>query len=400
MDNKLFLIPEPNQYRFLFEISKMNKRAAKLGCAPFTATLVDTTTATHKRETGLSDWTYRVFHYAVDAVAPHLSGWTFVATIDHTMEAGNVIRKIDSAVEIPTRYRHVKSICEHCNTSRQRNDTFLLRNAAGEFKQVGRTCLQDFFASNMGNIAKYADLIANLNESGEALEEFDFASGRNHIYIPNYLANVAAIIRKYGWMGRMKAREMGDESSSTADCALSNMLVPSASDHVKVTDEDYAMADAAIEWGQSLKDKTTPLSDYEHSVLVVAGSTVCNLKLIGIAASIVYVHQLNVAREADRAAAEKAGTASVHVGKEGERLRNVTVTLTHKLSISTSYGPMTIFLFSYNGNVLKWFTGPKDEVSFKPGDDLLLSATVFKHADFKGRKQTEVKRCILKPLEK
>ena len=125
MDNKLFLIPEANQSRFLAEIEKLSRRATKLGCQPFTATQVAVSTATNK-EMG-REWTYQIFHYKVDAVAPRVKGWTFVATIDHTMEAGNVIRKIDSGAEIPERFRYAKSICEHCNVNRQRNDTFLLR---------------------------------------------------------------------------------------------------------------------------------------------------------------------------------------------------------------------------------------------------------------------------------
>jgi hypothetical protein len=42
-------------------------------------------------------------------------------------------------------------------------------------------------------------------------------------------------------------------------------------------------------------------------------------------------------------------------------------------------------------------TGPKN-IFFKVGDTILLTGTVGKHDEYKGRKQTELKRCIFKAV--
>jgi hypothetical protein len=382
----VFLIPEANQTGFISEICRLSRRAVKLGFAAFSPVLLTTSERTK------DEWTYRVFHYQLDAAVPRINGWTFVATIDHSNEGGNLIRFVpNTGIDLPTSYRAASPICEHCNVNRFRRDTFVLHCAeTGVFKQVGRTCLKDFFGHDPMAVAKYAEILSYANECGGAMEEFDFATGRNHIFLRDYLAHVATMIRENGWISRKKANEEG--CASTADLALTNMLSRGSRHYVEVTAEDRAIVEQAIEWGSNLSNKHN-LSDYEHNVVVVVGSSVVSLKSIGIAASVIGVYLMNRDREAQREAAAAAGGASEFYGIVGERIRNASVTVTGAFPINTSMGVLYIYTFAMGAAVLKWFTSDKN---MNVGDTITISGTIKEHATYNGVKQTNLTNCRVK----
>lgn len=71
-----------------------------------------------------------------------INGWEFVAEVEHT-ENGNIIR--GTGIEVPERYYHCEPICEHCKTNRRRKYVYIVRNTqTGEFKMVGKSCLNDY----------------------------------------------------------------------------------------------------------------------------------------------------------------------------------------------------------------------------------------------------------------
>lgn len=75
-----------------------------------------------------------------------IEDWQFVGTIQFTQN-GNIIRLADSSFEgmVPEKYLHTPQVCEHCNTIRNRKDTYLIYNIkTNEFKQVGSKCLLDY----------------------------------------------------------------------------------------------------------------------------------------------------------------------------------------------------------------------------------------------------------------
>ena len=91
----------------------------------------------------VDDDTLRFVQVEASGIA-RVNGWEFVATIEHNNPM-NVIRAFRTEYEIPERYYTSAPICEHCNSKRNRKDTYLIRNTeTGEFKQVGKSCLKDF----------------------------------------------------------------------------------------------------------------------------------------------------------------------------------------------------------------------------------------------------------------
>lgn len=92
--------------------------------------------------------------------------WEFVAVIEHE-SAGNIVRAMKYDVQVPDKYFTTEPICEHCNTKRRRKDTYLIYNeVTNEFKQVGKTCLQEFTnGMDAELVASYIEmLISSLKE--------------------------------------------------------------------------------------------------------------------------------------------------------------------------------------------------------------------------------------------
>jgi hypothetical protein len=71
--------------------------------------------------------------------------WKIAAVMIH--DTGSFIQ-IDPELEIPARYTPKVAICEHCNKSFPRVKSFLITNANGEWKQVGKSCMKQFLGVN------------------------------------------------------------------------------------------------------------------------------------------------------------------------------------------------------------------------------------------------------------
>ena len=140
----------------------------------------------------------------ITAAEPKLSGWKFIATIEHT-EAGNILR---SATEraLPVEYRTKKNVCDHCKTARRRKDTYVVQHDGfGELRQVGRSCIKDFLGhGNPDEIARYFDNIlalwSDLADVHDDEEYFGHAPLVEETDV--YLAVAAESVRTNGWVAK------------------------------------------------------------------------------------------------------------------------------------------------------------------------------------------------------
>ena len=85
---------------------------------------------------------------------------------------------------------------------------------------------------------------------------------------------------------------------------------------------------------------------------------------------------------------------SEFMGEVKERLRDLHAILEAVHSFDGFYGTTIIYTFKVEENVLVWMTSSYKDIEI--GDHLLLTGTVKKHNEYKGVKQTELSRCILK----
>jgi hypothetical protein len=321
----------------------------------------------------------------VDGVVPMVNGYTFIARIEHTQE-GNVISKAPrhADVELPNYFRSAAPTCDHCNTNRRRNDTFVLSNAQGEYRRVGRNCLADFVRSDdVGDAVRMYDLLGkveSLLEGGDDDYMGGFGGGRDYMSTLDFLGKVVAAIRLWGWCAR-KDEDLAFGKVSTATLALSDRLG-------KPTEADEDKAEDVYDWAQSLADREN-VGDYIHNLRTACALGYVSSRHQGIVASAVVAYDRELA---DKEAAKRTANSN-HVGQVGQRL-NLSLTVTRSYPKETMYGVTTILtMCDKDGNVFKWFASGYQD--YKVGDKVQGKGTVKLHGEWQGVKETTVTRCKL-----
>jgi lambda repressor-like predicted transcriptional regulator len=326
-------------------------------------------------------------------------------------------------MEIPAVYRNRGSACEHCNSVRRRNDTYVLQHSNGTLKQVGSSCIHDFLGNDEAAIiaakAEIFALAGSVANDGE-LNEGGF-SASSECLISNYLPVVAMKIRSEGWVSRTSAREQG-LSSSTSERAWKSLYDKKD----KITQEDIDLATDAEKWAEQLSDEQVNVnsSDYLHNVRAVTRTGLVSLRTMGIVASIISAYQRYLGDERKKAeqppySDEFLGEVGDKVtfglpqklGKRGQQLKNSPkvlssepVTLELVTGYENAFGYTYICKFYTNdGAVIVWKTGcptvgnghlQRADV----GKRYTLAGTIKKHETYKNCKQTVLTRCSLEEI--
>jgi hypothetical protein len=322
----------------------------------------------------------------LQGLAPVIAGWTFIAALEW-LDTDNVVTTAPD-VQCPKEYWHREPVCEHCGLNRKRIYTFILQSESGEYKQVGKTCLQDFLRSSdpgwavnvfalMGDLAIWAKLDPEECYGGGSPQ------GHNTLHL---LGTTVGIIREYGWKARSKV--VGNEIA-TADMVLEYLA---HNPFFEPTPKDLETARQALVWVAALE----PKSDYEHNLKAVLGDGeegFVRFKHAGIACSAIPVFR----RAEANSKAVSDGKVSEHFGEVGKRYRKLSARVTHVRYTEGMYGTTTVVsLVTPEGNELVWFasSGIKgvntDELV---GCSVLLDGTVKGHGEFRGVKQTKLNRC-------
>ncbi len=349
------------------------------------------------------------FNVTIQAETPKIAGWTFVATIDHSMEAGNIVRvNPNSGFEPDAKWRTVERRCDHCGKIRARRDTFLLRSdTTGEIKQIGRQCIRDFIGYDVAQVVAMAEIVGSAMPS-DSDADMDWAGGirdRRYIFVHTYMAHVAAMIRTNGWTSGKQSQI--EATQSTASQAHTNMFTRRSRtfEPVELTDKDFETGDGALAWGKELAGK----NDYEYNLSVVAKADMVEYRSIGILASMIPAYLR--AKEEEFKQAERRKSLGVlnskHVGTVGERLRNVDAILYALIQIPSDFGTRYLFKFlTTDGNVLIWFATEDAAVKYELGSmdaiartPVRITGTVKKHDAYQGVNQTNLSRCAIEVVK-
>jgi hypothetical protein len=423
--SKTYRVPEENLPRLRERIEKLAKRAKKLGemevdsgagggpegerssplrGSPFEIALSETgeiEVEKYRDEDGrLTGRVIRWHKITLTGTSPKLAGWTFVGVLQHLDGVdGNVIRTVPGHV-MPIEYRKVASECEHCKTNRRRKDTFVVQNdASGDHKQVGRNCLADFLGHrDPHQVASYAEyLFTAASVCEESENEMGGGGGGKMSYVDmvSYLSYVAACIRSSGWVSRKAAYESDDGKMATADEAWHAMFPPrglSRTDIEKLprpSEKDTARAKAALDYAEhTLTPRDS--SDYEYNLKLICGqgSDVLHVRCTGIAASLLPAHTRWLGWQEEK---KQLPASIAHFGEIGKREVFV-LTVIGVRGMEGRFGPSTLVTFrTVEGLVGKWFATGSCDIEI--GETYRVKATVKKHDEWKGEKQTGLSRC-------
>lgn len=321
-----------------------------------------------------------------------LDSWQMVARIKSEAAGNLIVSKIPHS-EIPERFKTRGDHCDHCQTSRNRRFTYLLKKYGGEMKQVGGTCLRDFTNDAYAlDKAKMLELETELTEKVEAMPPFVVSNLMLKplvIDLENYLVHVACAIRENGFIGR---QQVADDCTMMATCDFAWLAFQAHCQSTKAhaystpTDEDLATVRASVSWANGLTEEQLSSSDYLRNVAAIAARPELQRHQIGLAASIVQTYL----REQRRKAEEAKPIRSTHVGTLGERTEFKGLKCTKVSAQHHARGITHLHRFiDPMENVISWFSS---NTRLEEGVCYDLLCTVKKHDVFKGVPQTTVTR--------
>jgi hypothetical protein len=362
-------------------ITKVNKRAKKLGQKEVTIKIVKEHTETRKH--GDEEYLVNMLDIEIEAEIIKVEGYKFVASIEHFYEAGNIVHKLDSEIELPKEYFTIDGNCEHCHTNRRRKKTVILMNEEGKFIQIGRSCLKDFIGYDVDSFVSIVGLIESIQAELEEIEGEKFNVGSYHpIYLmEEYLYFVEQEINENGWVSKSNARTYEE---STMYLAEKRMLSYKSEDKVIISD----FVKEALTW---IRNIDADNNDYLHNLQVLCKQEYVRIKDIGFVASLLNAYQKTLDKEKEKKIQQIVKAKSEHVGTVGKR-DVFELTLAKCFGYYTVFGYMHIFKFiDNNGNTFIWKTS--NGLGKEVGDKLKLKATIKEHGEYDGEKQTVITRC-------
>lgn len=340
-----------------------------------------------------------------------INDWELVAYTEHT-ENGNIYDKVNTEVEIPSRYRASDCFCEHCKTRRARKNTCIVRNInTNEFKQVGNTCLKEF---TRGMDASIVTMFASFKEAFAEAEEAPIGGcgwSESYLNTKKMLQYTAETIRHFGYAKSMSVRPTRDRVSdyyTVSEGHVRYEMREWAKTIRKEMDEvgfdhnsEYAVkkAEDALAWIAEQEES----NDYMHNLKTVCSLEYVGWSRLGILVSLFPTYDRELEREAERRLREEQrqkelaeGRNSAWVGEVGKRMTANIISwrcLTSWDNCYDGWHTTTTYLYKFvdeNGNILIWKTQSffSEEKEIKQ-----IIGTVKEHSEFRDAKQTVLTRC-------
>jgi hypothetical protein len=405
-------------------IAKLNKKAMKLGCEPLDL-VFDTSTRTqlyvlrngeviddtkvHMFPASKIRRTYFTIEATLEYQIPIIDGWELISTFDITPRT--VVRGKDGAMEmnelgtpiyhervvftstvpnkyLPQKYHGKKEIhCDHCGHRRFRTHSMLMKHVAtGEYKEVGSTCVKDFFGHDPKGLLWMAQLsfLAFVNNDEE--EFYAGGSGFEMMHLDTLLQYTALAIRLDGWVSKKYAIDF--EKTSTVDSMYFYMDPPKNHKGKKEepSKEDIKLADDTFKHYSELDPGD---NDYLANCCKVVKLGAVPDKMVGVACSMIATYKQFYKERLER----KARPESSWVGKNLEKLE-IKVLCVWSREFRTDYGLSVLYIFveEATGNKFKTFYSGHKWTVYQ-GETMILKGTVKGHETYKGEKSTSLTRC-------
>jgi hypothetical protein len=326
--------------------------------------------------------------------APRYAGWTFAARLTWDGDEP-VIRKVEG-LEVdttPARAQLTPRGCDHCHTSRDRNDTYLLVSDSGDFKQVGSNCLVEFLG-------------VQVNLSYIGWNPYEGCDPTN-TYVPERLLSLGilelaiAATRVWGWVSAGQANN--DWGKISTKSRIRDVLWGSAQIKREYQEmiaaahrpEDATLAAEVLEWVRNNGES----NEYLDNLRVALRSDTFRLDNLGLVVSAPAAYRRAQERQEEREAARQAKAASNWIGEPKERLRDLRLTVTGLRYLESDWGVTTLVMFTdEQGNQVKWFASSLPVEIENEGVTVVLDGTVKEHDTFRDTKSTVLTRCKVKEV--
>lgn len=328
-----------------------------------------------------------------------IDSWECIAVLE-VHGSGNIIRRINTEIEVPERFKTSENICEHCNSNRRRNNLYVIHNIeTDEWKQVGGDCLKLYTGGlNMEYVAAYMDGITELEENDGVIG----GSGKPYFSVEEVISYAVEVIGKTGYFNAQSNLPTKGlvgwlvyQPISRAIEEINKELENSKMD-VRFSDKDFfkegteATVKAIIEYYKGLEDN----SEFIHNIHVMLNEGYIQGKNIGFLCYLPEGYARYIQKEVERAKRIEAAAKSEYFGEVGKRYKDKAIQSVNLITAwETQWGVTHIYKITLeDGVVLIWKSS--NGLYLEDGEDFdKISFTIKGHNEYKGEKQTEVTRC-------
>jgi hypothetical protein len=398
-DENHFFIPASNVYDFQQKMNKLVKKSSRFS----TQLSVEFVTVHNMPYTYKKIDCIAKFHeYIIKGENPCIDGWKLIGTLEQQHSEPVFNNAPDES--IPAQFKTTNGqICNHCNTRRYRKQNFCIQHIeSGEYKIIGRNCLADFLGgSDPKKIAAYMQHHQQFLNAGNEIEDRPCNVGDLTFNLRMVLMQAASVIRHKGWISGGRAKAYNDtipfDSTAKYMCSscwhmLDQLFPPTGEakkNWVKLpidSDVDGATVDAALAYITGSSNE----SDYIRNLKIIINDGFCLEKEFGFVTSIIGTYSNHIIKQEKFETDNKEIANSAHVGEIKKR-QELTLTLKKVIIIGGMFESWLHTFVDSNGNSVKWFSSnPPDAMD--EGETYHVKATVKKHDEYNGIKQTLVNR--------
>lgn len=361
----------------------------------------------------------------IEGERPKLPGdWRFLASVEWvTTDIGaEPIFRAMPGVEIPAELRDAHERCDHCQVRRARKHLILVQSRVDERTMlVGSSCVADFLPGvTVAQILRQAECLDDAIKALQTGGGGPMCGPHTVDTVDHFLGTVAQIVRETGrWRSRTKARELSERAQmegwriqrfdATVDLVLRRYACKAATCGHKVYEQDVCERNAPtptaadLAFGEraflAIMDKRDEgdflaVSDYEHNLFTACAAGFVTERRAGLVASALsYAERLLGERYGRQDNSRQAGK-NEHIGRAGKR-DTFRVTVHRKIEREGDYGLTIIHIMSDDeGRDLVWFAtaNAARKAALQEGETAEVKATVKRHNERDGRKQTIVNR--------
>lgn len=326
-----------------------------------------------------------------------VDNWECIAVLE-VHEIGNIIRRINTEIDIPERFKNTENVCEHCNSKRQRNNLYVIHNTeTDEWKQVGGSCLKLYTGGlSMEYVVAFMDGITEL-------EEFDgiVGSGKSYYNVTEVLSYAVEVIAKTGYFNSQSSLPTKYLVSTLMHNSLNRAIerineeFKSAKLNVRVDTNDFhnenteATVEEIIKYYKNLEDD----SEFIHNIKVMLNEGYVLSKNFGFLCYLPEGYAKYIQKEIERAKKIEV-EKSEYFGEVGKRYKDKEILSVNQIAAwENQFGVTHIYkIVLVDGNVLTWKSS--NGLYLENGEVFdKITFTVKGHNEYKGQKQTEVTRC-------
>ena len=324
--------------------------------------------------------------------------WECIAVLE-VHESGNIIRRINTEIEIPERFKTSENICEHCNSNRRRNNLYVIHNIeTDEWKQVGGDCLKLYTGGlNMEYVTAYMDGITELEENDGVIG----GNGKPYFSVEEVLSFAVEVIGKTGYFNAQSnlptkylVKWLVYRPISEAIEEINKELENSRMD-VRFSKNDFFKEDTEttvskiVEYYKGLEDD----SEFIHNIKVMLNEGYIQSKNIGFLCYLPEGYAKYIQNEVEKAKRIEV-EKSDYFGEIGKRYKDKEILSVNQIAAwQNQYGVTHIYkIVLVDGFVLTWKSS--NGLYLEDGEVFdKITFTVKTHDEYKGQKQTEVTRC-------